>query len=70
MTWQYYNTSVITLWYYRKPKPTDIHDAVKDEEPLYDTILDNPYYKRLMQGQQVETEGRYISRRKATGDKM
>jgi hypothetical protein len=44
---------------------------VKDnEEPLYDTILDNPYYKRLMQGQQAKTEGRYISRRKANGDKM
>ena len=50
-------------------KPTDIRDVKYSEEPLYDTILDNPYYKRLAQSQQVKTEGRYISRREVTGDK-
>ena len=46
-----------------------IRDVKNTEEPLYDTILDNPYYKRLaMQSQQPE--GRYISARKVAGDKM
>ena len=61
----------ILLWLCRKPKPTDImiRDVKDTEEPLYDMILDNPYYKRLaLQSQQPE--GRYISARKVAGDKM
>ena len=61
---------IILIVHRRKPKPTDIRNVKDNEEPLYDTILDNPYYKRLMQGQQIEPEGRYISTKKAAGDKL
>ena len=64
------NIIIILIVHRRKPKPTDIRDVKNNKEPLYDTILDNPYYKRLMQSQQVEPEGRYISARKVAGDKL